>query len=139
MTTFALHQNLASKHLLHDLPLCSVFLENEKHYPWLILVPRRSRLSKLMDVAEEDQAELYREIDFAQKVLWKLFHPTQLNVAAIGNKTPQLHIHVIARQETDPAWPGTVWDHGVRVKYSPEELKAISQLITEELQGYNLG
>jgi diadenosine tetraphosphate (Ap4A) HIT family hydrolase len=53
--------------------------------------------------------------------MWNEFNPTQLNVAAIGNKTPQLHVHVIARYTHDPAWPGTVWDHPVRSPYSDEE------------------
>jgi diadenosine tetraphosphate (Ap4A) HIT family hydrolase len=108
---FKLHPNLASKHLLFDLPLCHVFLENSAHFPWLIMVPRYPNASRIMDLPHKEQLMLLLELDQMQKLLWNEFHPTQINVAAIGNKTPQLHIHVIARFENDPAWPNTVWDY----------------------------
>lgn len=75
-----------------------------------------------MDLSASDQLQLIQELDLMQKILWEEFQPSQLNVAAIGNKTPQLHIHVIARYTTDPAWPHTVWDHPVRSPYE-EQLK----------------
>ena len=71
------------------------------------------------------QLRLLRELDDVQKMMWQEFQPTQLNVAAIGNKTPQLHIHVIARYESDPAWPGTVWDHPVRCPYDEAAKSAL--------------
>lgn len=120
--TFTLHPNLEKKIWLADLPLCRVLLEDEQHYPWLFLVPRLPAVSRIMDLGAADQLKLLRELDFVQKMMWDEFHPSQLNVAAIGNKTPQLHIHVIARYDNDPAWPNTVWDHPKRIKYS-EELK----------------
>ncbi len=118
---FELLPSLAKKIHLCDLPLCSVLLEDEKNYPWLILVPRRPALTNLLNVAEEDRAQLWDEVWKAQQVLSDLFHPTQLNVASIGNKTPQLHIHVIARFSNDPAWPHTVWDHPARAAYDHEQ------------------
>lgn len=128
---FELHPNLAKKHFVIDLPLCRVLLENESHYPWILLVPRRANVGRIMDLKTEDQLLLLKELDAAQKILWELFSPTQLNVAAIGNKTPQLHIHVIARKEGDPAWPGTVWDHSVRCPYLPEMREKITSLLFE--------
>jgi diadenosine tetraphosphate (Ap4A) HIT family hydrolase len=115
--TFSLHPNLDKKDFIIDWPLCRVLLEDDQNYPWIFLVPRKAGSLRIMDLSKEDQLQLLEEMDAAQKILWKEFNPSQLNVAAIGNKTPQLHIHVIARFETDPAWPGTVWDHPVRVKY----------------------
>lgn len=129
--TFALHPNLANKIWISDLPLCRVLMEDEAHYPWLILVPRQPSLSRMMDLAAADQLQLIQELDLAQRILWSEFQPTQLNVAAIGNKTPQLHVHVIARKETDPAWPGTVWDHPVRQELEGE----IRSQRTERLRG----
>lgn len=134
---FELHPNLTSKKFITDLPLCRVLLENERHYPWIFLVPRRMRLARMMDLQPMDQLQLMLELDWAQKILWDHFQPTQLNVAAIGNKTPQLHIHVIARSSQDPAWPHTIWDHPIREAYSPEEKKQIARLLTsafEEIQ-----
>lgn len=120
---FLLHQNLQNKIFVTDLPLCHVLLEDNQHYPWLFLVPRRANVLRIMDLSSDDQLLLLQELDFVQKIMWNEFKPTQLNVAAIGNKTPQLHVHVIARFEDDPAWPHTVWDHSVKTPYD-EELKA---------------
>lgn len=120
--TFALHPNLTKKIFIIDLPLCRVLMENESHYPWLLLVPRQPNASRIIDLSEKNQLQLIKELDFIQKIMWEEFKPSQLNVAAIGNKTPQLHIHVIARFADDPAWPNTVWDHPVRTQYD-ENLK----------------
>lgn len=124
---FELHPNLSKKEFLLDLPLCRVLLENESHYPWVLLVPRRPNLSRIMDLDQPDQLQLLKELDLAQKILWNTFSLTQLNVAAIGNKTPQLHIHIIGRKQNDPAWPNTVWDHKERLPYTPQEKDAVTQ------------
>ena len=125
--TFSLHPNLAKKIFIADLPLCLVLLEDEKHYPWLFLVPRHPNISRMMDLPLPDQLQLMKELDYVQKMMWEEFQPTQLNVAAIGNKTPQLHIHVIARYADDPAWPNTVWDHPVRSRYDESLRDAMIQ------------
>lgn len=114
--TFVLHPNLAKKIFITDLPLCRVLLNDNYHYPWVFLVPRQPGMLRIMDLSSSDQLQLIKELDLVQKVMWENFKPSQLNVAAIGNKISQLHIHVIARYENDPAWPGTVWDHAVREK-----------------------
>jgi len=127
--SFELHPNLQSKAFIIDLPLCRVLLEDESHYPWIFLVPRRDKISRIMDLEPSDQLQLLKELDAAQKILWDIFSPQQLNVAAIGNKTPQLHIHIIARKTDDPAWPHTVWDHPVHNKYTHgEKQKLIEKL-----------
>jgi diadenosine tetraphosphate (Ap4A) HIT family hydrolase len=118
---FELHPSLAKKTWIADFPLCRVTMEDEKNYPWLILVPRRPNASRLIDLSFVDQLQLLKELDFVQRKVWEEFRPTQLNVAAIGNKTPQLHLHVIARFEGDPAWPQTVWDHPVRTRLEASE------------------
>ena len=119
--TFSLHPNLANKIEVFQLPLCTVLLEDECHYPWLLLVPRRANAARMMDLLVADQHQLMVELNVAQKIVWEVFFPDQINVAAIGNKTPQLHVHVIARFHSDPAWPGTVWDHPTRAAYASEE------------------
>ncbi len=106
--SFKLHQNFLPKFFLHNFPLCKVLLEDERHYPWLLLIPRRNHLSKLVDLSREDQLQLNSELNIAQQILLEKFHPDQLNIAAIGNITPQLHIHVTACFKDDPAWPYTV-------------------------------
>ena len=119
--TFELHPNLLSKIFIIDLPISRILMEDEKNYPWFFLVPRIPHISKLIDLPTEQEAQVFKELSLLQKVVWKLFSPKQLNVAAIGNKTPQLHIHVIARFENDPAWPGTIWVHTERQQYDNQE------------------
>lgn len=132
---FALHSNLEKKTFVIDLPLCRVLLEDHKFYPWLFLVPRRPLVYRIMDLSELDQLQLLKELDFTQKLMWKEFKPSQLNVGAIGNKTPQLHIHVIARYENDPAWPNTVWEHPIKVSYN-DEVKASILLRLQHLYSF---
>ena len=126
---FELHPNLLKKDFIIDLPLCKVLLEDESHYPWIFLVPRRPHISRIIDLQPEDQLQLLKELNSAQNILWEFFDLTQLNVAAIGNKTPQLHVHVIGRRDTDPAWPHTVWDHPIRLPYAPEDKKVMIRLL----------
>lgn len=128
--TFELHPNFSSKIFIVDLKLCRVFLENEKNYPWLIAVPKKNGIKKIIDLDSVDQNLLYQELDYLQRLLWEEFSPDQLNVAAIGNITPQLHIHIIARFQSDPAWPKTVWDHPARSLYLPDELDHIKRQLT---------
>lgn len=82
---------------------------NDSTYPWLILVPQRPDLRDLHDVPAADHGPLMAEISRASSALQQFVNPDKLNVAALGNMVPQLHIHVIARFTTDPAWPGPVW------------------------------
>jgi diadenosine tetraphosphate (Ap4A) HIT family hydrolase len=128
---FELHPNLSKKIFIGDLTLCRILLENDSHYPWIFLVPRRPAISKMMDLSLSDQLQLMKELDLSQKIMWSLFNPTQLNVAAIGNKTPQLHVHIIARYTEDPAWPGTVWDHPIRTPYTAEHKDTIVNQLTD--------
>ena len=132
MLQFELHPNLASKTLIADLPLCRVLLEDESHYPWIFLVPRRANVSRIMDLPRKDQLQLLIELDRAQSILWDMFKPTQINVAAIGNITPQLHIHVIARFSNDPAWPKTVWNHPVKSLYSAEQKETMVIMLSKQ-------
>ena len=129
--SFALHPHLANKIFVQDLPLCRVLLEDEQAYPWLFLVPRRMAISRMMDLEPQDQLQLMQELHLAQTIVWELFHPTQINVASIGNKTPQLHMHVIGRYVNDPAWPATVWEHPVRTAYSIQQKEKVVHSLME--------
>ncbi len=122
---FQLHENLANKAIVTKLPLSLVLLQDEVHFPWLIVVPQRAGVKKMMDLSAEDQQQLMKELHLAQTVLQEHFCPAHINVAAIGNKVPQLHIHVIARFIDDPAWPKTAWDHPTRTPYPPKEKQAL--------------
>jgi diadenosine tetraphosphate (Ap4A) HIT family hydrolase len=108
--TFALHPQLsADTFVLGDWPLCRVLRMNDAQYPWLILVPRVPDIREIIDLAEPQQQQLMAEIARASQGWKELLSPDKLNVAALGNAVPQLHVHVIARYKTDPAWPRPIW------------------------------
>lgn len=92
-----------------QLPLCEVLLMNERHYPWIILVPRIAGAKELIDLSAEDEQQFWRESRWTSEILQTVHQPDKLNVAALGNMVPQLHVHHIARFTTDAAWPKPVW------------------------------
>ena len=91
-----------------DLPFCRVLAINSADYPWLILVPRRAGVTEIIDLGDE-ATKLMSEIALASRVLKATTNCDKLNVAAIGNVVPQLHVHIVARWKTDPLWPKPVW------------------------------
>lgn len=90
-------------------PLCLVLMMRERHWPWLVLVPRRAGLREIHDLAPGDRGQLIEEIARASAALARAFDAEKMNVGAIGNLVPQLHVHVVARGAGDPAWPKPVW------------------------------
>jgi diadenosine tetraphosphate (Ap4A) HIT family hydrolase len=109
-SAFTLHPQLAANTAeVARWPLCRVLLNDDATYPWLVLVPQLPGLRDLHDVPAARHAELMAEIDRASRLLQDQFDADKINVAALGNQVPQLHIHVIARHTDDPAWPKPVW------------------------------
>ena len=100
-----------------DLALSRVLLVDDARFPWLVLVPRREGASEITDLSGEDAAALMGEIRIAVGVMQSLSRPDKVNVAALGNVVAQLHVHVVGRFRSDPAWPGPVWGHGTRTPY----------------------
>lgn len=122
--------------LIGDLPLSHVRLHKNAAFPWLMLMPRRDGASEIIDLSIPDQEALLHEIRFASLLMKKLFSPTKLNVANLGNVTPQLHVHVIARFDSDQAWPGPVWNSGVSKDYEPGMLSALISELQQELASF---
>lgn len=123
---FALDPRIAGDTLhVGDLPLCSVLLMNDARFPWLILVPRRAGAREIVDLSLADAQTLMAEIRVASRVLQAVADPDKINVGALGNVVPQLHVHVVARFLSDPAWPGPVWGHGTRTLYPPHAASAL--------------
>ena len=120
---FVLHETLDvdTVHVI-DWSLCRVLLMNDATYPWLILVPMREGLRNFHDVASADKPTLIEEIDRASNALQRLHDPDKINIAALGNMVAQLHIHVIARFTTDPAWPRPIWGEGSMEPYEKAQL-----------------
>ncbi|MDY0882890.1 HIT family protein [Dongia soli] len=110
MSEFALHPQLAKDTFeITDWPLCRVLRMNDTTYPWLILVPRRRECREITDLLQAERHRLMDEISQASDALQRECNPTKVNIGALGNMVPQLHIHVIGRFSGDPAWPKPVW------------------------------
>ena len=112
-----------------DWPLCQVRLQDDTRFPWLILIPRRAALSELEDLDPADRSRLMDEIVRAGAVIRMLGEadgrPVQkLNVAALGNVTGQLHVHVVGRRHDDGLWPDPVWGNGAARPYGAQALQA---------------
>lgn len=121
---FALHPTLARDTVeVARLPLCRVLLMKDRRFPWLILVPERDSMRDIDELSPADRALLIEEIATASGALRQLFQPDKLNVGALGNIVPQLHVHVIARFGTDAAWPGPVWGSGAAEPYAESDLE----------------
>jgi diadenosine tetraphosphate (Ap4A) HIT family hydrolase len=108
--TFALHPRLAAVTFAAGvLPLSRLLLMNDAQYPWCILVPRRDNAREIYLLDGEDQRQLWRESAQLSRAMMTAFGGHKLNVAALGNVVPQLHVHHIVRYPGDAAWPGPVW------------------------------
>jgi diadenosine tetraphosphate (Ap4A) HIT family hydrolase/NTP pyrophosphatase (non-canonical NTP hydrolase) len=117
-----------------DLPLCQVRLHHNAAFLWIILIPRQANLVEIVDLSPSDQILLMGEISLASQVMKSLFNPHKLNVANLGNVVPQLHIHVVARYESDKAGPEPIWNSGVNEAYDPAKKSEIIQKIRDKFE-----
>ena len=118
---------LKNSHFIAELKLCSVRLIDNCKFPWIILIPNRKNKTDITDLNSKDQILLMKEIVHCSKLMKKIFKTSKLNVEKIGNKVPQLHIHVIARFKKDSSWPLSVWV----VKGKPYTKKTLSETISK--------
>ena len=134
---FDLHPQLAADTtVVTEFALCRCLLMHDARYPWLILVPRIDGLRELHEVPREQREILFNEIESASLALQKVSQAHKLNVAALGNQVPQLHIHIIARQLDDPAWPAPVWGVGAAEPYIKQEQDELLTALTMQLGAY---
>ncbi|MBY0406571.1 MAG: HIT domain-containing protein [Rickettsiales bacterium] len=129
MTHFSLHPQLA-KDCVHvkDLAACSVLLMNNATFPWLVLVPMRDGMRELHELSDVDFTLVMDEVRRTMRVLHDMTEADKMNVAALGNMVPQLHIHIIARFKNDAAWPQPVWNSGISAK--AYDAQALSHFVT---------
>ena len=118
---------LKDSHYINQLKLCTIRLINNSKFPWIILIPNRKNKTDITDLNSKDQILLMKEIVHCSKLMKKIFKTSKLNVEKIGNKVPQLHIHIIARFKKDSSWPLSVWV----VKGKPYTKKALSETISK--------
>lgn len=123
MNGWRLHPQLADDtHPVAMFELCELRLMDDANYPWLVLVPRVADAVEMLDLDATQRHRLTDEIDRASHALRDVFRPHKLNIAALGNLVSQLHVHVIARYEEDPAWPRPVWGLAAAKPYTAESL-----------------
>jgi diadenosine tetraphosphate (Ap4A) HIT family hydrolase len=120
------------------LALSRILLMNDARYPWLILVPEWPDLAEIIDLSEADRLTLMREIAAASEALKALYGPDKLNVGALGNRVRQLHVHVLARFQSDAAWPGPVWGVGQAQPYPPHMAGVTADRIAAALRPQGL-
>ena len=132
--SFKLHSKfLKSSHYISDLKLSSIRLHDNSKFPWVILIPKRNKITDMSDLNSKDQTLLMKEIVYVSKIMKKLFKTSKLNVEKIGNIVPQLHIHIIARSKKDCSWPLSVWV--VKGKnYSQTALKIMADKVRKALK-----
>lgn len=135
MPDFALDQQLAADSLpVTELALSSVRLMRDANYPWLLLVPRRPGLVEIVDLTEPDRITLMEEIATVSQALRETVRSDKLNVAALGNSVPQLHVHVVARRRDDAAWPNPIWGAAPRRHYAEGEAEALAAKLARRLK-----
>ena len=133
---FTLHPQIVRDTLeVGDLPLSHLRLMNDRTYPWLLLMPRRPDVTELIDLDEDDRFALMREIAQVSEVLKVETGCDKLNIAALGNMVPQLHVHVVARRKGDAAWPKPVWGAAPAKDYPSG---ALAQFVDEVRQAIGL-
>ncbi|PCJ88074.1 MAG: diadenosine tetraphosphate hydrolase [Thiotrichaceae bacterium] len=115
---------------LGEFSLCALLLINDSNYPWFILLPNRENVKEIHQLASKDQQQLMVESMVFSRCLELVFHPDKLNIAALGNVVPQLHIHHIARFIDDASWPTPVWGAAPAIPYTNEQINTIkNQLV----------
>ena len=135
MTEFTLHRQLeADTAFITDLPLSRALLINDSHYPWIVLVPRRANATEIYKLNHSDQTQLLSESAQICRVMETLFSPDKMNIAAIGNMVPQLHLHHVARFTSDIAWPAPVWGFAPSAAYDAKILESTVKRIREGLE-----
>lgn len=137
---FELDPQLAKDTLLvGHFPLCEVRLMNDARFPWLILVPRREAITEIFQLSHSCQEQLCRESSFVASKMMDWLSADKMNIAALGNIVPQLHIHHIARFQQDEAWPAPVWGKGDAVPYQAEEITQVLTQLKQQLADYLQG
>lgn len=119
---------------LGNFTLCSLLLLNDANYPWFILLPNRENISELHQLTSSDQQQLLAESMFFCHFLEEVFQPDKLNIAALGNIVPQLHIHHIARFQSDACWPAPVWGSVSAIAYTEEQIAHIKKQLIDWLK-----
>jgi diadenosine tetraphosphate (Ap4A) HIT family hydrolase len=116
--------------------LCCLLLLNDSQFPWFLLVPERPSLTEQYQLNKSDQIQLINESCYLSENLATMFNADKINIGAIGNLVPQLHIHHIVRYRSDPAWPEPVWGKFNPINYTDDKIQQITQLLSPIINNY---
>ena len=123
---FKIHKKFEkTTHYIADLKLCQVRLQDNRKFPWIMLIPKRKGVGQILDLNRKVQIQLMNEIQYCSKIMKKNFKCTNLNVEKVGNIVPQLHIHIVPRHKKDPTWPLSIWV----IKGKPYTKEALASML----------
>jgi len=133
--TFQLHPRLEQDSIkIAEFSLSELRLINDSQYPWVVLVPKRADISEVYQLSAADQQLLQQESSLLAKTMAELYLADKMNIAAIGNMVPQLHIHHIVRYKSDIAWPAPVWGKFDAAPYSEQQIEKVTSQIKNALK-----
>ncbi|CDZ42126.1 HIT family protein [Neorhizobium galegae] len=134
MSEFELDGRIArDSDLVTVLGLCQLRIQNDSRWPWLVMVPQRAGMTEIFELLPEEQALLSAEVNKVAAALKRVTGATKINVGALGNIVRQLHVHVIARFEGDPNWPGPIWGFGQAAPYDESQKQDFLNKLVEAL------
>jgi len=132
---FQLHERLQQDCLpIGRFSLCQLLMMNDSQFPWFILVPERPNIKEIYQLTVADRQLLSEESCLLAENMAELFNADKMNIAAIGNLVPQLHIHHIVRYKTDKAWPAPVWGKFVAQPYTDEQISELTAKVKAQLE-----
>jgi diadenosine tetraphosphate (Ap4A) HIT family hydrolase len=133
--TFQLHHRLEQDCIaIGSFELCRLLMTNDSQYPWFVLVPERADMREIYQLSRSDRQLLTEESNYLAENLAILYQADKMNIAAIGNMVPQLHIHHIVRYQTDKAWPAPIWGKFDTVPYTEQQIVDNLIRIKEQLK-----
>jgi diadenosine tetraphosphate (Ap4A) HIT family hydrolase len=139
LNNFELDERLAADTLpIADLPLSRVLLMNDARYPWIILVPRRSAISEVFELAIDDQRQLWREATLLGEAMKTALGGDKVNIASLGNVVSQLHVHVVIRRYNDATWPAPVWGNGSPKPYDMDHQAQLRDQLQAIINGLEM-
>jgi diadenosine tetraphosphate (Ap4A) HIT family hydrolase len=134
-TLFQLHPRLKQDCItIGRFDLCQLLMMNDSQYPWFILVPERAGITEIYQLSETERLILTEESSFLAEKMAALYNADKMNIAAIGNLVPQLHIHHVVRYQSDRAWPAPIWGKFAAVPYTRQQITDNIERVKERLQ-----
>jgi len=133
-TLFQLHAKLNQDCInLGRFDLCQLLMMNDNQYPWFILVPQIDNIKEIYQLTNTDRLTLCEESNYLAENLATLYNADKMNIAAIGNLVPQLHIHHVVRYQNDIAWPAPIWGKFTAIPYAPEQITDTINRVKKQL------